>query len=102
VTVLYGSASGLTTTGATVLSQSTSGVPGSSESGDRFGARVLLADTTKDARADLTVTAPGENSGDGAVWWLKSATASGAKSFGPSAVGVSTSGAPGFGAVLGG
>ncbi|MDX2841697.1 FG-GAP repeat protein, partial [Streptomyces ipomoeae] len=102
VTVLYGSAQGLTTTNARTLTQSTSGVPGSSESGDHFGTRVLLTDTTKDGRADLTIGGPGEDTNDGAVWWLKSATTSGAKSFGPTTVGVSASGSPAFGAILGG
>jgi hypothetical protein len=102
VTVLYGSANGLTTASAASLTQSTSGVPGSSESGDRFGARVVLSDTTKDGKADLAAAGTGENAGDGAIWWLKSATASGAKSFGPSTVGVSTAGAPALGSALGG
>lgn len=37
VTVIYGSASGLTGTGALTVTQDTTGVPGSSESGDEFG-----------------------------------------------------------------
>ncbi|WP_128380797.1 FG-GAP-like repeat-containing protein [Streptomyces cavernae] len=105
VTVLYGRATGLTTAGAATLSQSTSGVPGTSEDGDHFGARVLLADTSKDSRADLAVTAPDENAGDGAVWTLRGTTSgpttSGAKNFGPTTVGVSTTGSPTFGAALG-
>ncbi|WP_030245567.1 FG-GAP-like repeat-containing protein [Streptomyces sp. NRRL S-455] len=104
VTVLYGSASGLTTKGATSYTQNTAGVPGASESGDRFGERVTLTDHTGDRRADLSVSAPGENSGDGAVWSLRSTatgpTTSGSTSFGPGTTGVSTAGAPGYGTAL--
>ncbi|MEJ8670363.1 FG-GAP repeat protein [Streptomyces sp. MS1.AVA.1] len=103
VTVLYGSASGLRTTGAQSLTQNTAGVPGTSESNDRFGDRVLLADHSGDRRAELTVAATGEN-GDGAVWSLRGATAGvttgGATSFGPGTTGVSTAGSPGYGTAL--
>ncbi|MER5836011.1 hypothetical protein ABT116_35610 [Streptomyces sp. NPDC002130] len=104
VTVLYGSASGLTTKGATAYTQNTAGVPGASEQGDRFGERVTLTDHTGDRRADLTVSAPGENAGDGAVWSLRATatgpTASGSTSFGPGTTGISTAGAPGYGTAL--
>ncbi|WOT36221.1 FG-GAP-like repeat-containing protein [Streptomyces coeruleorubidus] len=104
VTVLYGSASGLTTKGATSYTQNTAGVPGSSEQGDRFGARVTLTDHTGDHRADLSVSAPGENAGDGAVWSLRTTatgpTATGSVSFGPGTTGVSTAGTPGYGTAL--
>ncbi|MFF8394399.1 hypothetical protein [Streptomyces sp. NPDC016172] len=104
VTVLYGSASGLTTKGATSYSQNTAGVPGDSEQGDRFGERVALTDHTGDRRADLSVSAPGENAGDGAVWSLRATatgpTTSGSTSFGPGTTGISTAGAPGYGTAL--
>ncbi|MFJ4975338.1 hypothetical protein ACIP6X_08375 [Streptomyces coeruleorubidus] len=104
VTVLFGSASGLTTKGATSYTQNTAGVPGSSEQGDRFGARVILTDHTGDHRADLSVSAPGENAGDGAVWSLRATatgpTATGSVSFGPGTTGVSTAGTPGYGTAL--
>ncbi|MEU6683601.1 FG-GAP-like repeat-containing protein [Streptomyces sp. NPDC046832] len=104
VTVLYGSASGLTTKGATSYTQNTAGVPGGSEAGDRFGERVTLTDHTGDGRADLSVSAPGENAGDGAVWSLRGTatgpTTSGSASFGPGATGISTAGAPGYGTAL--
>ncbi|MFE7274180.1 hypothetical protein [Streptomyces sp. NPDC057623] len=107
VTVLYGSASGLRTTGVQSFTQNTAGVPGTSEAGDRFGARVLLADHSGDRRAELTVSATGEN-GDGAVWSLRGATTGvttggttgGATSFGPGTTGVSTAGAPAYGTAL--
>ncbi|MEU6259540.1 hypothetical protein [Streptomyces sp. NPDC047043] len=97
VTLLYGSASGLKTTGGKTFTQNTAGVPGSSEKGDRFGARVLLTGAN-----GLTIAAPGENSGDGAVWSLPGATTGAATSFGPSATGVSTAGSPNYGSVLAG
>ncbi|MEU0201876.1 MULTISPECIES: hypothetical protein [unclassified Streptomyces] len=104
VTVLRGSASGLTTKGATSYSQNTAGVPGGSEKGDRFGERVTLTDHTGDGRADLSVSAPGENAGDGAVWCLRSTatgpTTTGATTFGPATTGISTTGAPGYGTAL--
>ncbi|MER7408402.1 hypothetical protein ABT373_39620 [Streptomyces sp. NPDC000070] len=104
VTVLFGSASGLTAQGATSYTQNTAGVPGGSEKGDRFGARVTLTDHTGDRRADLSVSAPGENAGDGAVWSLRSTatgpTATGSVSFGPGTTGVSTAGTPGYGTAL--
>ncbi|MFE6521097.1 FG-GAP-like repeat-containing protein [Streptomyces sp. NPDC057794] len=104
VTVLYGSASGLITKGAVSYTQNTAGVPGASENGDRFGERVTLTDHTGDRRADLSVSAPGENAGDGAVWSLRATatgpTTSGAVSFGPGTTGVSTAGAPGYGRAL--
>ncbi|WP_327594109.1 hypothetical protein [Streptomyces chartreusis] len=103
VTVLYGSASGLRTSGVQSFTQNTAGVPGASEANDRFGARVLLADHSGDRRAELTVSATGEN-GDGAVWSLRGATSGattgGAISFGPATTGVSTAGSPGYGTAL--
>ncbi|MCT7354288.1 hypothetical protein N4P33_19340 [Streptomyces sp. 15-116A] len=106
VTVLYGSASGLTTRGAESFTQNTTGVPGTSENGDLFGTRLALADRTGDARADLTVSAPGENAGDGSVWFLRGTTSglttTGGLSLGPATAGVSTSGTPRLGTSLGG
>ncbi|MYV40439.1 hypothetical protein GT030_16590, partial [Streptomyces sp. SID1328] len=75
VTLLRGNASGLTTRQAAWFGQNTAGVPGTSEKGDRFGARVLLADHSGDRRAELTVAAPGEDGGDGAVWSLRGSAA---------------------------
>lgn len=104
VTVLRGTARGLTTKGAVSYTQNTAGVPGTAEKGDRFGARVLLADHSGDHRAELTVAGPGENAGDGAVWSLRGASAgpttAGTLSFGPPATGVSTAGTPRYGSVL--
>jgi hypothetical protein len=62
VTVLPGvSGSGVDPTHATAFSQNSTGVPGSSESGDSFGFALAAGDVTGDGRADLAVGAPGEN-----------------------------------------
>ncbi|MFF4653464.1 FG-GAP and VCBS repeat-containing protein [Streptomyces sp. NPDC001380] len=75
VTVLYGSAAGLTTRNAAVYSQDTAGVPGSTEPGDAFGLQVRLADLNGDGRAELSVGSPEEN-GSGSLTVLRG-TASG-------------------------
>ncbi|MCT7354289.1 FG-GAP-like repeat-containing protein [Streptomyces sp. 15-116A] len=82
VTVLFGSASGLTGTGAKQYAQNTTGVPGSDESHDWFGQSVRLTDLDKNGRAELVVGAGGEN-GYGAITVLRGTatglTTSGAK-----------------------
>ena len=61
-----------------------------------------LTDVTGDGKADLTVGAYGENDFNGSVVYLPSdgtkITTTGSRSIAPSAVGVSTSGQPVFGA----
>ncbi|MER7477627.1 FG-GAP-like repeat-containing protein [Streptomyces sp. NPDC126510] len=84
VTVLFGSASGLKTSGVKSYTQDTAGVPGSAESWDQFGSAVDLTDVTKDGKADLSVGVDGENS-TGGLWFLRG-----------SASGLTTSGAQGI------
>ncbi|GAA1503744.1 hypothetical protein GCM10009730_03110 [Streptomyces albidochromogenes] len=67
VTVLRGSATGLTGTGSKSFSQDTAGVPGAAESHDQFGGSVHLTDSTGDGRAELVAGAFAENDGAGAV-----------------------------------
>ncbi|MEY9988592.1 hypothetical protein ABIE67_000624 [Streptomyces sp. V4I8] len=106
VTILYGSAAGVTTTGSQYLHQDTAGVPGGNEKSDYFGGEVFLSDVNGDSKADLTTGATGENDWNGtAVSLLSNGTAigtAGAVSFGPSTVGVSTSGYPEFGSIMAG
>ncbi|WP_410536899.1 FG-GAP-like repeat-containing protein [Streptomyces sp. KL2] len=89
--LLYGTSSGLGTSGAMSLHQDTSGVPGVSETDDRLGAGVLLADMSGWGRADLAVGAPGENSFDGTILQFdagsRGVSTSGAVYYGRSAMG---------------
>ncbi|MFF0734237.1 FG-GAP and VCBS repeat-containing protein [Streptomyces chartreusis] len=102
VTILYGNASGLNTaSGAQSFAQSTAGVPGTDEDDDLFGLDLRLDDVTGDGKADL-IAGSAENDGNGAVTYLPSngskITATGSRSVAPSNSGVSTTGAPYFGA----
>jgi hypothetical protein len=65
VAVLYGSASGLTTSSKQVISQNTTGVPDSAESDDQFGSAVSTADLDQDGYDDLIVGVTGEDSLEG-------------------------------------
>jgi hypothetical protein len=67
-----GTSSGLTGSGSVSISQDTSGVPGVTESGDRFGSAVTLADLSGYGRADLTFGADGEDGTDGILLHLPS------------------------------
>ncbi|MFK0172367.1 hypothetical protein ACIQU5_26565 [Streptomyces sp. NPDC090306] len=60
VVVLYGSASSVSTTRRTVITQATAGVPGDPEEWDAFGTTVAAADLDRDGYADLIVGTPRE------------------------------------------
>jgi hypothetical protein len=60
VTVLYGSASGLTDTGVQFWDQNTTGVNDEAEPGDLFGAAMISGDFNADGRDDLAIGVPGE------------------------------------------
>ncbi|AWE48511.1 FG-GAP-like repeat-containing protein [Streptomyces nigra] len=61
VVVLYGTARGIDPSRRTVLTQNSTGVPGTAEAGDRFGAAVAVHDVNRDGYSDLVVGAPGED-----------------------------------------
>ncbi|MEU8679246.1 FG-GAP repeat protein [Streptomyces sp. NPDC048560] len=86
VWVLRGAAGGLTATGVRSWDQNSTNVPGSAEAGDRWGGQVKLTDPNRDGRFGLLASAPGENTGDGAVWVLSAGpggvTATGSWSYG--------------------
>ncbi|MGW5868018.1 FG-GAP-like repeat-containing protein [Streptomyces sp. NPDC055239] len=74
--LLKGTSSGLTGTGAQAFSQDTEGIAGSTESADRLGSSVMLADLSGYGRADLAIGVDGEDEGNGTLLQLDS-TASG-------------------------
>lgn len=110
VTVLWGSAAGLTGTGAVGYDQSDAQIPGSAESGDWFGGAAAVADLNRDGRTDLAIGAPGESVGS--TWSSGSVTvvygvAGGLSTNGASFVDQNSAGVPGsnetdddFGSVL--
>ncbi|MER6914824.1 FG-GAP-like repeat-containing protein [Streptomyces sp. NPDC000594] len=101
VTVLYGTANGLSTAGAQSFSQDTAGVPGTPETKDYFGTDVSLSDLDRDGKGDLTIGGHGEDDFNGAVTLLRSdgkkITTTGARTISPTAVGISTDGYPTYG-----
>jgi hypothetical protein len=104
VTVLYGTAEGVrVSSGVQAFDQNTAGVPGGNEKSDLFGADVKLDDVTGDGKADLVIGSY-ENSGNGGLTYLPSngttITTSGSRTVAPSTSGLSTTGAPAFGAIF--
>ncbi|MEI5099359.1 FG-GAP-like repeat-containing protein [Streptomyces sp. PmtG] len=98
--LLKGARAGLGGRGAQAFDQSKPGVPGASEKRDLFGHRVLLSDVNGDKRADLTVTAYGEDGAyrDSGAAWVFPATRTGLTttaltSFGPKGLGAPEPGA---------
>ncbi|MFF0079876.1 FG-GAP-like repeat-containing protein [Streptomyces canus] len=65
VVVLYGSSSGLAASRRRTITQNTSGVPGTAEAYDRFGAATATADLNRDGYADLVVGSPYEDTSKG-------------------------------------
>lgn len=94
VTLIAGSSTGLTGTGATSLNQDSTGVPGTSEYGDYFGAEVALSDTNGDGFSDPVIGAWYEDNGAGAVTMLRGASTgistSGSRAYGPADIASTT------------
>lgn len=65
VVVLYGARSGLAASRRKTITQNTSGVPGTAETGDGFGAATTTADLNRDGYADLVVGSPYEDTAKG-------------------------------------
>lgn len=63
VHVIYGSSSGLTTSGDQVVTQNTPGVLDTAEASDRFGFALAAGDFNDDGFVDLAVGVPGEDDG---------------------------------------
>lgn len=61
VVVLKGGAGGVTATGARWISQSTAGVPGAANTGDKFGMGLAIGRIDKNRYQDLVIGAPGES-----------------------------------------
>ncbi|MFC8130059.1 FG-GAP-like repeat-containing protein [Streptomyces sp. NPDC057302] len=70
--LLKGTSSGLTGAGAQAFSQDTEGITGSTESADRLGSSVTLADLSGFGRADLAIGVDGEDEGTGTILQLDS------------------------------
>lgn len=95
--LLRGSAKGLTGSGAQVFSQNSAGLPGVSETEDRFGSQIAVVPATAGDRAQVAVGDPDENAGNGAVWVLHG-TSTGLTGTGTANFGSATMGAPATGA----
>ncbi|MGW2641411.1 hypothetical protein ACWC21_31530, partial [Streptomyces sp. NPDC001348] len=105
ITLLRGSASGLTTAHAVFLTQDSPGVPGSVEGADSFGSALLASDVDRDGHADLTAVAAQENDPEGAAWFLPGASSTlysttASMTFGPTKVGLPAGRYTDFGAEL--
>ncbi|MFC7217100.1 FG-GAP and VCBS repeat-containing protein [Streptomyces polyrhachis] len=95
VTVLRGSSTGLTGTGAVAYEQNTSGIPGGNEPRDSFGFAVGLPDANADGRSELLVGSRDENAGTGMVWYLRSSATGGLSTSGVTYFSQSGLGGPG-------
>ncbi|WP_406477847.1 VCBS repeat-containing protein [Streptomyces sp. NBC_01615] len=67
VAVLYGSASGLSTSAKKVYTQASPGIPGTVEKDDLFGGRLTTADLDGDGFTDLVVESGGERWQQGGI-----------------------------------
>ena len=68
VSVLYGSASGLTASGNQILSQGSAGLAETAEQADAFGDAIATGDFDGDGFGDLAIGVPGEDIGSGSTF----------------------------------
>jgi hypothetical protein len=97
VAVIYGAAGGLNTgaTAAILITQESSGVPGTSENGDLFGDALAAGDFDGNGVSDLAVGVPGENNGSGIVQVLPGKAGSGLGALAATTYSQDTAGVPG-------
>lgn len=96
IKIYYGTATGPSSSRVTTITQDTSGVPGTSEKGDQFGARLDAGDVNGDGYADLAAGVPfeavGTKTAAGSVTLLKGAASglsgSGAQTFTQDSAGI--------------
>lgn len=104
-TVVHGAAGGWRTSGNYSYSQNSRHVPGKAEKGDSFASSLTLLDHNRDGRLDLTIGAPGENGGSGAITTIpgsgKTFSTSKSNTFGLSSLGYRYPARAGFGESLG-
>jgi len=85
ITVLRGSASGITTAGATSFTQNAKGIPSTSENEDHFGVAAAVLDADANGSPEVYVGGNGEDAYKGRVWTLRTGaagvTGTGATSF---------------------
>jgi len=77
VAVMYGGAHGLNTSHKTVISRSTSGIPGSPSQAERFGIQVSKGDLDSDGYADLVIGHTSATKDAVVVWGGKSGLSGG-------------------------
>jgi hypothetical protein len=63
IVALYGTTTGVSSAKRSTISQNTTGVPGTAETGDAFGAETAYADFNGDGYDDLVVASPSEKVG---------------------------------------
>lgn len=97
VAVVYGASGGLNTgaTAASLITQKSSGVPGTPENGDLFGDALAAGDFDGNGVADLAVGVPGENNGRGIVQVLPGKAVSGLGAVNATTYSQDTAGVPG-------
>ncbi|MFJ2213102.1 FG-GAP and VCBS repeat-containing protein [Streptomyces sp. NPDC101062] len=101
ITVLRGSASGITTTGAKSFTQNSKGVPSTSENNDHFGSAVAVLDTDRDGNPEVYVGGNGEDGYKGRVWTLPTDASTGVTGTGATSFHLGTLGGPATGGNFG-